>query len=155
MDLDTTGIVSRSSEVERVILMLGRKLFSAFIASLSIALVLAALTVYLNSGPEPFIGLFLIYSIFVVPVIFVYGILTSIFSELISPNYLVSLALHIVFGLLFGIPFNLINSESWMSVVYPLLFALFGGVFFLIDRIIKFYWDKSDLKHEAILDHQK
>ena len=93
-----------------------------------------------------------LYAIFVVPSVFVYGIITSSISEIFSAKYtryahLISLALHIAFGLLFFVPFNLLMFHEWMAMGILFLWCcgLFGAVFFYVDRIVKHFWDKSPL----------
>jgi len=68
--------------------MLGRKIMSALLASIMIVLVLATIT-YVIDGPESEnFGLYLfVYSIYVFPSMFVYGILTSSISERLSAKH--------------------------------------------------------------------
>lgn len=145
--------------------MLGRKVFSALVVSICISLFLAIALIILNGPWEPFIMLIFIFSIYVVPVVFVFGVLTSILAERFSAKYtgfsqLVSLALHIGFGLLFFIPLNFLTFiifQEFIGVnIYYLLFSgLAGGIFYFVDWLVKYIWDKSDSEQmEMIVEGQ-
>ena len=109
---------------------------------------------------EDFVSIFLIYSLYVVPVVFLYGILTSILSELISvkakkyPNT-VSLLLHILFGAAFILPYGILFESlpfREMSIaeilVNPVTIAstTLAGTFFFIDYVLKRGVRKSPLE---------
>lgn len=131
--------------------MLGRKIFTAFLVSILTVVVLTTIEVVINDPTEGFSEVAFVLSIFVVPVVFVYGILTSTFSELMSAKrtrstHLTSLLLHVLFGLILFILLNLANSFMWMNVASFLLFGSFGAVFFYVDRMLKYAWDKSEHK---------
>lgn len=139
--------------------MLGRKIFSAFLSSICIVLILVTIA-SVSHGVVTFEYAFL-YAIFAFPAVFVYGIPTSFISEQLSAKYtrfahLLSLGLHIVFGLLLFVPFNLISFHEPMGMGIHFLwcFGLFGGVFFYVDRIVKYYWDKGDLKNKGVADEE-
>lgn len=97
-----------------------------------------------------------VYSVFIVPIIFFYGIIASIVSDKISLNAkkhptLLSFVLHILFGLLFILPYSvlfealpflqlniidiLINPVTRLSMPFAL-------TFFMIDFILKLKSEK-------------
>ena len=133
--------------------MLGRKIISALLASVVIVLALAVIT-YVRDGPAAakFWEYIFVYSIYVFPTMFIYGILTSSISEWLSVKHkqftwLWSLLYHIGFGLLFIIPLNLIllviyHVVSRIEVGFILLSGGMGGIFFAVDRIVSRFWDK-------------
>lgn len=93
----------------------------------------------------------LVYSTYVVPVIFIYGIITSIISDKISfkvKNYpnISSLVLHLLFGLTFILPYGvLFESLPFLEMSLRDLFinpitilsTILATIFFLIDYILK------------------
>ena len=133
--------------------MLGRKIISALLASIIIVLVLAAIT-NANDGPvaAKFGQYLFIYSIYVFPPMFVYGILTSSISEWLSAKHrqyarVWSLLYHIGIGILFFIPLNIFSlviyhEVSGIGLRFILLCGGSGGVFFIVDRLVSRFWDK-------------
>lgn len=93
----------------------------------------------------------LVYSTYVVPVIFIYGIITSIISDKISfkvKNYpnISSLVLHLLFGLTFILPYGILfESLPFLEMslrdifINPItiLSTILATIFFLIDYILK------------------
>jgi hypothetical protein len=93
----------------------------------------------------------LVYSIHAVPVIFIYGIFSSAISEKISfalekYSNVLSLILHILFGIAFVIPYGVIFvsipfTQLTFSEIFfnyaTLLFSIFAVIFFIIDYILK------------------
>lgn len=129
--------------------MFGRKIFTAFYTVLLIV-------IYLNIfEPIPAVdgGLFtgvLVYSIYLVPIVFIYGLITSIIADQVGlkvKKYKTSLSfgLHLFFGAAFIIPYSIflesdpIPELSIVNVLtYPVTVLGFGSsaLFFLIDRIL-------------------
>lgn len=93
----------------------------------------------------------LVYSTYVVPVIFIYGIIMSVISDKISfkvkkYSNIFSLALHLLFGLIFILPYGvLFESLPFLEMslrdifINPItiLSTIFATIFFLIDYILK------------------
>ena len=93
----------------------------------------------------------LVYSIHVVPVIFIYGIFSSAISEKISfavgkYSNVFSLILHILFGIAFILPYGVIfvslpfTQHTFSEIFFnytTLLFSIFAVIFFIIDYILK------------------
>ena len=133
--------------------MLGRKIISAALASI-LAVVALAIITSVRDGPAAakFGEYVFVFSIYVFPAMFIYGILTSSISEWLSVKHkqftwLWSLLYHIGFGLLFFIPLNLLllviyHEISGIEVGFILLCGGTGGVFFAVDRIVSRFWDK-------------
>jgi len=135
--------------------MLGRKLFSTLLVSLCISLILAIIEGVLSGTSEPLVMLVFIFVIHVVPVVFVYGVLVSIFAETFSSGYK-QLTIHIGFGLLFFIPLNLftlvvVDKFIGVNLVYVLLSGLAGGILYFVDRIVKYFWEKDNLNGAIIV----
>lgn len=93
----------------------------------------------------------LIYSTYLLPVIFIYGITASILSEKLSfrftlyPNIL-SLAFHLLFGLAFILPYGILfESLPFLDMSLKDIFinpitiwsVIFSIIFFFIDYILK------------------
>ncbi|PYZ93371.1 hypothetical protein CR194_09285 [Salipaludibacillus keqinensis] len=93
----------------------------------------------------------LAYSIHVVPIVFIYGIISSVISDRISfkvkkYSNVISLALHILFGMAFILPYGvIIESIPFTQLTFSeiffnyatLLFSIFAFIFFSIDYILK------------------
>lgn len=140
--------------------LLGRKVLAAFFTSL---LAIASLFLYermawghpLAEG-EGF-GLILGLTIYVVPIIFIYGTLCSVLAEVMSQRreklqWLHSLLYHVLFGMAFIVPYALFFESnpfptfSLLAVLmHPvtLLGGLFALLFLLIDRLIGYVEHKQ------------
>ncbi|WP_280768849.1 hypothetical protein [Salipaludibacillus daqingensis] len=93
----------------------------------------------------------LAYSTHVVPVIFFYGIILSVISDMISfkvkkYSNVFSLVVHILFGIAFILPYGvIIQSTPFTQLTFieiffnysTLLFSIFAVIFFSIDYILK------------------
>lgn len=93
----------------------------------------------------------LVYSTYILPIIFIYGIITSVISDKISfkvENYsnVFSLVLHIAFGIVFIFPYGTLCEslpflEMNLSDIFinriTILSAFIATTFFLIDCILK------------------
>lgn len=129
--------------------MFGRKVFTAFYTSF---LLIAFLNILVPVPAEDG-GLFtgvLVYSIYVVAIVYIYGILTSMIADQISlkaktHKTRLSFGLHLLFGIMFIIPYSLfieydpIPEISIMNVLtYPITMLGLGSsaLFFFIDRIL-------------------
>jgi len=135
--------------------VLGRKIFTALLVSLFISLLLAIIEGVLSRTSEPLVMLVFVFAIYIGPVVFVYGVLVSIFAEKFSSGY-TQLAIHIGFGLLFFIPLNLFalvvfHKFIGVNLVYVLLSGLAGGLLYFVDRIVNYFWKKNDLKGAIIV----
>lgn len=104
-------------------------------------------------------GIFLgiaVYSLYIVPVVFIYGIISSVTADKLSVKAkkfqeVISLVFHILFGLLFIIPYSIFYEYKPFArfnfvevVTHPILVLcfIFSVVFFVIDRFLR-KWDKS------------
>lgn len=93
----------------------------------------------------------IVYSLYIVPIMFIYGIITSVVSEKLSSKATsyrggASLLLHMLFGFAFLLPYSLLfESLHFLSrslvdiVIDPLtgVFVLFAVAFFFIDYLLK------------------
>lgn len=104
-------------------------------------------------------GIFLgiaVYSLYIVPIVFIYGIFSSVIADKLSVKAkkfqkVISLGFHILFGLLFIIPYSIFyeykpfatfNFVEAVTHPIPVLCFVFSVVFFVIDRFSR-KWDKS------------
>lgn len=139
-----------------------RKLWVALFTSILAIITMNILEFVPSDEGSLFVGI-IVYSAFILPVIFFYGVMASILSDKISlnaKNYptLFSFALHLLFGLLFilpygvlfeGLPFlhlnivdSLINPVTGLSVSFAL-------TFFVFDHMLKLRSDKSSVSEKS------
>lgn len=130
--------------------MFKRKVYVALFTSI---LAVSALNIM---EPVPFQdgGLFLgvvVYSLYIVPIVFIYGIFSSVVSDILSAKLkkykeMTSLGFHILFGLLFILPYsNFYEYKPFVSLHFievvthpiPVLCFMFSIIFFSLDRFLR------------------
>lgn len=130
--------------------MLSRKFFVAVYLSLLAILSLTLFESFSVKDGELFTVIFA-YSIYVVPIVFVYGITSSLIAEVISKKMInfkrsVSLGLHIFFGAGFILPYSLffeyqpfpeLNVIKVVTHPVTVFGTLFSILFFILDYILK------------------
>lgn len=145
--------------------MLLRRLLAAFYTSL---LAIVSLTIFesvsveggeLGSG-ELFSVIF-VYSIYVVPIVFVYGITSSLIAEGVSKKMInfknsISFGLHVLFGAGFILPYSLFleyHPFPELNVVNVLTHpvTVFGALFSIIFFITNFILRKKDNRKESMV----
>ena len=136
--------------------MIFRKLRSAWYTSIlavSLLLFMESVTIW----DEDFISMCLIFLTYTVPVIFIYGSLSSVISEIISSKrkrhvFMSSLLLHILFGFAFILPYGLyfeslpflnMNMAEILFNPVAMLSVFFAVVYFLIDYILQTKFNKE------------
>ncbi len=131
-----------------VIVMFYRKLYVAFYTS-----ILAVTTLFIIEPIQAVDGgimmAILVYGSFVVPAVYIYGILTSMIAEKIGSKVekeWVTFGIHFLFGLGFIIPYYFIfdpqtifqlSLAEMMTDSITWLGALFSIIFYFIDRLLK------------------
>ncbi|MBU9719835.1 MULTISPECIES: hypothetical protein [Bacillaceae] len=138
--------------------MFHRKIMVAIITSLIAVIVLNIVAPMSEADGGLFLGL-LVYPIYIVPVVFIYGIISSVISELISAkvksfNNALSLLLHMAFGAGFILPYGVylesipFTQHSFTEILlHPMTVysTIFATIFFLIDYIVKtFFWKEQE-----------
>lgn len=141
--------------------MLFRKVLTAFYTSL-LAIVSLTIFEYIsgNALEGELFSVILGYTIFVVPIVFVYGIISSLIADGISKKVKkhrnsISFGFHIFFGVGFILPYSLFfeyQPFSELNVVnvmtHPVTF--FGALFSILFFIIDFFIRKKDSRLESI-----
>ena len=104
-------------------------------------------------------GIFLgiaVYSLYIVPIVFIYGITFSVISDKLSVKAkkyqeMISLGFHIIFGALFIIPYSIfyeykpfatLNFIEVVTHPIPVFCFILSIIFFVMDRFSR-NWDKS------------
>src|SRR5699024_2640200 len=139
--------------------MLLRKVWAAFYTSI---LTIAGFNIVypFHSADGGLVSGILIYSIYVVPIIFIYGIISSLISDGIGRKVKkykesVSFFLHVLFGLGFILPYGLffeydpipeLNFVNVISHTVTILGALCAILFFVIDYILR-RWNSRRKKY--------
>lgn len=130
--------------------MFKRKVYVALFTSILAVIVLNIMEPVPYQDGGVFLG-FAIYSLYIIPIVFVYGIFSSVVSDRLSAKSkklkeMKLLALHILLGLLFILPYSIFYEyKPFVSLHFieiathpiPVLCFVFSVVYFSLDRIIR------------------
>lgn len=130
--------------------MLRRKVFTALIVS-TLSIISMNFILPIFDEAEDFVFGFIIYASYFIPVIFIYGIATSIISDGIGfkakkHKEAIAFGLHILFGIGFiisysiGIEYNSITLLTLVEIAkHPITLAgfLLSIIFYFVDRVLK------------------
>lgn len=131
--------------------MFKRKIYVALFTSILAVIVLNIMAPVPYQDGGLILG-FVVYSLYIVPIVFIYGIISSVISDKLSVNAkkykeITSLGFHIFWGLFFIIPYSIFYeykpfaSLNFIEVVthpIPVLCFVLSVVFFIIDRILRY-----------------
>lgn len=131
--------------------MFKRKIYVALFTSILAVIVLNIMAPVPYQDGGLFLG-FVVYSLYIVPIVFIYGIISSVVSDKLgvkAKKYkeITSLGFHIFGGLFFIIPYSIFYeykpfaSLNFIEVAthpIPVLCFVFSVVFFIIDRILRY-----------------
>jgi hypothetical protein len=130
--------------------MFKRKMMAAMYTSIIAVIILNIIEPVPSTDGGWALGI-LVYSIYAVPVIFIYGIFSSVISEKISFHVkkysnVFSLVLHFLFGFAFVLPYGVIfDSTTFAQHTFGeiffnpanFFFSIFAVIFFISDYILK------------------
>ena len=130
--------------------MFKRKIYVALFTSIFAVIVLNIMAPVPYQDGGLFLG-FVVYSLYIVPIVFIYGIISSVVSDKLSVKAkqykeITSLGFHILLGLFFIIPYSIFYEyKPFVSLNFievathpiPVLCFVFSVVFFIIDRVLR------------------
>ena len=130
--------------------MVKRKVYVAFFTSILAVIGLNVMEPVPDQEGGLFLG-FVVYSLYIVPIVFIYGIICPVVSDTLSVKAkkhteIISFGFHILFGLLFILPYSIFYEYKPFTslhfteiITHPIsvLCFMFPVVFFSIDRMLR------------------
>jgi hypothetical protein len=127
--------------------ILKRKLLSAYFSSMAVLAFFAARD-GAHAEPVPYLfdnawGILFIILLYVVPVMFIYGIAVSSFIEFLLGRWSMPTRVSIVAALIAHMLFGSILGVVVRTMEAGLLGAICAGTFYIFDRLIFYFWSKK------------